>query len=154
MPVTIQLRNDTAANWTAANPILAMGEFGYETDTKTHKVGDGVTPWKSLAYYGVGPQGAAGTAGGAGRVVLNFGALPGSNEASVVVSSPTVLTTSIPTSEVAAVATSDHTISDHTYAALFMQLTCGAPTAGVGFTIYARSTEKLSGTFNVNWSWV
>lgn len=46
----IQLRNDTAANWTSANPTLAVGEIGIETDTKKFKIGDGGTAWSSLAY--------------------------------------------------------------------------------------------------------
>jgi hypothetical protein len=50
MAVQIQLRNDTAANWTSANPVLAQGEMGIETDTKKFKIGDGVTAWNSLAY--------------------------------------------------------------------------------------------------------
>lgn len=49
--MTIQLRRDTAANWTAANPILASGQAGYETDTKKLKIGDGATAWASLAYF-------------------------------------------------------------------------------------------------------
>ena len=54
----IQLRRDTAANWTSANPILASGEFGLETDTDQFKVGDGTTAWTSLGYGGIqGPQG-------------------------------------------------------------------------------------------------
>lgn len=47
----VQLRRDTAANWTSANPTLANGEQGYETDTAKMKVGDGVTTWTSLAYF-------------------------------------------------------------------------------------------------------
>lgn len=47
----IQLRRDTAANWTSANPTLAQGEIGIETDTLKLKIGDGVTAWSSLAYY-------------------------------------------------------------------------------------------------------
>jgi hypothetical protein len=43
-------RKDTAANWTAANPILLSGEIGYETDNKKFKIGDGTTNWNSLAY--------------------------------------------------------------------------------------------------------
>jgi hypothetical protein len=43
-------RKDTAANWTAANPILLSGEIGYETDTKKFKIGDGTTNWNTLAY--------------------------------------------------------------------------------------------------------
>ncbi len=61
---TIQQRRDTAANWTAANPVLANGEFGYETDTGKLKVGDGATAWNALPYF---------TAGGAGGTV-NFSA--------------------------------------------------------------------------------
>lgn len=47
---TVQLRRDTAANWTANNPTLLAGEVGFETDTKRAKLGDGVTAWNSLAY--------------------------------------------------------------------------------------------------------
>jgi hypothetical protein len=46
----IQLRRGTAAEWTSANPTLAAGEFGYETDTGKAKIGNGVTAWNSLAY--------------------------------------------------------------------------------------------------------
>jgi hypothetical protein len=47
----IQIRRDIAANWTSANPILAQGEMGFETDTLKLKFGDGSTNWNSLAYY-------------------------------------------------------------------------------------------------------
>jgi hypothetical protein len=50
MAVQIQFRRDTAANWTSANPTLAVGELGLETDTKFYKIGDGITAWVSLAY--------------------------------------------------------------------------------------------------------
>ena len=50
MPVQIQLRNDTAANWTSANPVLAQGELGVERDTRLYKIGNGSTAWNSLAY--------------------------------------------------------------------------------------------------------
>lgn len=46
----MQNRRDTAANWTAANPTLASGEEGYETDTKRQKIGDGATAWNGLGY--------------------------------------------------------------------------------------------------------
>ena len=62
MSVTIQIRRDTAANWTSENPgeghseqnpnpPLAIGEMGLETDTKKFKVGDGSTVWNSLGYW-------------------------------------------------------------------------------------------------------
>lgn len=47
----IQHRRDTAANWTSANPVLASGEIGFETDTGLHKIGDGATAWASLYYF-------------------------------------------------------------------------------------------------------
>ena len=46
----IQIRRDTAANWTSANPVLAQGELGVETDTDKIKIGDGSTAWTSLGY--------------------------------------------------------------------------------------------------------
>ena len=46
----IQLRNDTAENWAAANPVLLKGELGIELDTRKIKVGDGTTNWQSLKY--------------------------------------------------------------------------------------------------------
>ncbi len=50
MALQLQLRNDTAANWTAQNPILAVAEPGVENDTFKFKIGDGVTAWNSLVY--------------------------------------------------------------------------------------------------------
>jgi hypothetical protein len=50
MAQQIQLRNGTAAQWTSANPTLAVGELGVETDTNKFKVGTGSTAWNSLAY--------------------------------------------------------------------------------------------------------
>lgn len=52
MAQQIQIRRDIAANWTSANPILAQGEMGLETNTLKVKFGDGVTAWNSLAYFG------------------------------------------------------------------------------------------------------
>ena len=46
----IQIRRDTASNWTSANPVLAQGEMGAETDTSKIKIGDGTTAWASLGY--------------------------------------------------------------------------------------------------------
>ena len=46
----IQIRRDTAANWTSVNPVLASGEFGLEADTGKIKFGDGSTHWTGLAY--------------------------------------------------------------------------------------------------------
>ena len=59
MPVVtqIQIRRGAAASWTSANPTLAAGEFGYETDTGKAKIGDGSTAWNSLSYSLTGALG-------------------------------------------------------------------------------------------------
>lgn len=49
----IQLRHDTAANWTAANTVLALGELGYESNTGLFKLGDGATGWTALGYAAI-----------------------------------------------------------------------------------------------------
>jgi hypothetical protein len=48
--MAIQMRRGTAAAWTSANPTLAAGEIGFETDTGKAKIGDGSTAWTALAY--------------------------------------------------------------------------------------------------------
>lgn len=53
----IKDRRDTAANWTSANPTLAAGEHGFETDTGKFKIGDGTTAWTSLGYAAVPASG-------------------------------------------------------------------------------------------------
>jgi hypothetical protein len=54
-----QQRSATAAVWTASNPLLLIGEIGWETDTQKAKMGDGVNRWNSLSYIT-----ALGTGGG------------------------------------------------------------------------------------------
>jgi hypothetical protein len=53
MAVQIQLRNDTAENWTLANPTLAQGEVGVEIDTNKMKIGTGNLVWENLPYTGI-----------------------------------------------------------------------------------------------------
>ena len=48
--VTLQIRHDSANDWTTRNPVLAQGEYGLETDTFLIKVGDGVRDWAHLPY--------------------------------------------------------------------------------------------------------
>ena len=50
--VRVRFMYGTAAQWTSANPTLAVGEGGYETDTGLKKFGDGSTAWTSLPYDG------------------------------------------------------------------------------------------------------
>ena len=50
MAVRIQLRRDTAANWSSVNPILLGGEIGIETDTLKFKIGSGLR-WNQTTSY-------------------------------------------------------------------------------------------------------
>lgn len=42
------LRRGTTSEWTSSNPILSLGEPGYDTTTGTLKIGDGLTQWLGL----------------------------------------------------------------------------------------------------------
>ena len=68
--VQLQFRRSTAAQWQAANSLLAVAEMGIETDTHQFKIGDGVNRWNALPYGGIqgatGPTGAAGATGAGG----------------------------------------------------------------------------------------
>lgn len=74
MTIQIQLRRGTLAEWTAANPVLALGEPAFETDTGRFKIGDGTKTWTALPYASgvkgdkgdtgaTGPQGPIGNTG-------------------------------------------------------------------------------------------
>jgi len=62
MAIRIQIRRATAAEWTAFDPVLGIGEMGLEYDTVKIKIGDGATIWSLLPYYAMvgatGPTGA------------------------------------------------------------------------------------------------
>ena len=62
--VQIQFRRGTAAQWTAEDSLLAVGEMAIETDTNLYKIGDGITRWTLLPYGGLhGPTGTTGPTG-------------------------------------------------------------------------------------------
>jgi hypothetical protein len=46
----IQFRRGTADEWSASNPVLDVGEPGFETDTGHLKIGDGTQPWLALPF--------------------------------------------------------------------------------------------------------
>ena len=58
MATRMQQRRGTAAQWTSADPILAAGEIGFESDSGEFRIGDGVnhysdlSPFKNLADLG------------------------------------------------------------------------------------------------------
>jgi len=71
IPARIVIRRDTAANWTAANPVLLQGEWGFETDARKLKIGDGATAWSALSYFSTG-------SGGGGNTILSGSGAPSS----------------------------------------------------------------------------
>jgi hypothetical protein len=50
MAIRLQLARGAAARWAEVNPVLAAGEFGWDTTAKLFKVGDGSTRWADLDY--------------------------------------------------------------------------------------------------------
>ena len=48
--IKILIRRDTTANWTATNPVLALGEIAADLTKHGLKVGDGTTAWNNLAW--------------------------------------------------------------------------------------------------------
>lgn len=50
----IAVRRGTSTQWAQANPILALGEIGYDTTVRNFKVGDGIKTWDQLQYIDTG----------------------------------------------------------------------------------------------------
>lgn len=63
-------RRGTAAQWASVNPVLMLGEVGWETDTRKSKLGDGATAWSALPYTESGGV-VTSVAGRTGNVVLS-----------------------------------------------------------------------------------
>jgi hypothetical protein len=95
-------------------------------------------------------------ASGTGTTTIDFGNNPGANETFIVVTGITTIGGSAKVSAftMADDTSSNHTASDHKYFAALCSLTCGAVSAGVGFTIYARSIHKLTGQWTIRYVWV
>lgn len=50
MPINtkIQIRKGSASDWHDTNPVLVLGEPGYDNTNGIFKIGDGTTPWNDL----------------------------------------------------------------------------------------------------------
>jgi len=94
--------------------------------------------------------------GAQGTATINFGAVPGTNTTSVVVTGQTAILTG---SLCEAWMMADTTVSGSTghnadeHKIVPIKLTCGAVVAGTGFTIYAETDWRLTSTFQVRWVW-
>lgn len=49
-----QQPSDTSYNWSKYNPVLLLGEIGYETDTGKFKIGNGHSTWEDIEYFSSG----------------------------------------------------------------------------------------------------
>ena len=89
---------------------------------------------------------------GTGTAQIDFGAWPGSNEASVEVPATGVTTdTHVEAWVMGSDSTNDHTAADHRYFPVFAALTTAPGTDT--FTVYARSAQKLQGAWAVHYVW-
>jgi hypothetical protein len=48
--VVIQVRRDSEAIWTLTNPVLALGEIGFDTTNNQLKIGNGTSTWTQLQF--------------------------------------------------------------------------------------------------------
>jgi hypothetical protein len=92
---------------------------------------------------------------GLGVATIDFGAFPGTNEASVAVTGQGTIsaTSKVEVYVMADDTSSDHTAADHRYLQEFASFTAGTPTAATGFTIYGRSIHKMQGQWALRWVW-
>jgi hypothetical protein len=86
-----------------------------------------------------------------GVILLDF--KNNNNEASITITNPAILSTSKADSYfIGYGSTTDHSVSDHRYAPLFIKLSCEAFNGSM--TIHARSKQKMSGKFLIKYLWV
>ena len=78
-----------------------------------------------------------------GLTTINFGAFPGSSDASVIVTGQAgILSSSIVNAWLVAITTADHLADEHAIESI--RVTTGNIVPGVGFTIYASNTSTLN----------
>ena len=95
--------------------------------------------------------------GATGTATIDFGAAPGTNVTSLVVTGQAAI---LAGSLVEAFMMADTTVSGavghnaEEHKLVPIKLTCGSIVAGTGFTIFAETEWRLSGTFQVRWVWL
>lgn len=89
-----------------------------------------------------------------GTALLDFGAAPGTNLVSTVVTGQTLIeSTSIAKAFLNKSSTADHNEAEHEVIGMDLVLTCGDIVPGSSFTIYAYTELRLTGSFRINWEW-
>lgn len=87
-----------------------------------------------------------------GTATLNFGSAPGTNVVSVAVTGQTSISAgSHVDAWIMGTTTATHNLEEHLWVPL--NIRCGNIVAGTGFTIYASTDLRLTGTFTVHWVW-
>lgn len=88
-----------------------------------------------------------------GTATVNFGAFPGTSDASIAVTGQTgIVAGSIVNAHKRLVATADHSADEHWVEEWDVE--AGNIQTGVGFTIFAKTRNKrLYGQWNLAWSW-
>lgn len=107
----------------------------------------------------MGPAGASGGGGNTGTAIIDFGAFPGTTQASVAVTGQSsILNTSLPQAFIKLTISPDHSADEHMIEGL--KITTGNVVAGTGFTIYAELYQPVPakvnftyGKWNVSWEW-
>lgn len=87
-----------------------------------------------------------------GFIAVDFGAAPGSTQASVAVGGQAaIIGSSIVQAWISPIATVDHSQDEHIVESFAIRI--GNLNAGSGFTIYAVSVRQLYGLWSVAWRW-
>jgi hypothetical protein len=129
-----------------SNPgsLFTIGANKLTVDASGNVTATGVGSFASLAGLGSATVGSA---------TISFGAAPGTNVVSTVVTGQTAIkSTSTVMVFMAYDSTATHNVNEHLLVAF--QLRAGSLVAGTGFTIYAESDLRLTGDFTVRWLWV
>jgi hypothetical protein len=70
----IQHKTRTSAQWAAQNPVLLLGQIGYELDTDTFKIGNGAQRWNDIVTS-FSKVNSPGVGGGIGSIETNIATL-------------------------------------------------------------------------------
>jgi len=151
---TVSVTAPLTGTGTGADPIVAPAFAGSTEGLVPASAGTGALFLRDDGTW-ASPGGGPGVAETFGTATIDFGAYPGSNEASVaVIGQAGILAGSHVRVWVTRTTSADHTESDHAYLPEFASFVPGSIVAATGFTIYGRSIHKMQGTFTLNWAWI